>query len=174
MNIYIKFLAVVVFVITISPSCSKKDNLSLPQGWRMPLISEISDDWRKKDIGNYLLVRGDFNGDGVIDEARLLVREDGSGLGLFAFVSQGNHTFKIYLLDEMKGPISIHAMGIKKVSPGLYKTACGKGYWKCRKDEVPEITIQHDAIDYFKTESANSFFYWDIQASAFKRIWVSD
>lgn len=173
MNSVIKFVSVVIFVIVTLPSCHK-DNMSFPQGWRVPVSSEINDDWRKKNIDRYLLVKGDFNGDGAIDEARILVREDGSGLSLFAFVSQENHTVKAYLLDEMKGSGSIHAMGIKKVSSGLYKTACGKGYWACGNDEVPEISIQHDAIDYFKTESANSYFYWDAQTKAFKRIWISD
>jgi hypothetical protein len=122
----------------------------------------------------HLIVKGDFNGDGIIDTARLLFREDGSALGLFAFVSQKNYSFKVYLLDEIKGADAIHDMGIKKVSPGLYKTACGKGYWSCDKDELPELSIQNDSIDYFKTESAESFFYWDVRTNAFKRIWMSD
>lgn len=164
--------AIVVMILAVF-SCHK-DTTSIPQGWRAPISSELGDDWRKKEAERYLVVKGDFNGDRVIDEARLFVREDGSGLGLFGFVSEKNRTIKTYLLDEMKGSGSIHAMGIKKVSPGSYKTACGKGYWACRKDEVPEIQLQHDAMDYFKTESANSFFYWDAQASAFKRIWISD
>lgn len=118
--------------------------------------------------------KGDFNGDGIIDEAKLLVRKDGSGFGVFAFIYQKDHSFKIYQLDEMKDVKLIQAMGIKKVSPGTYKTACGKGYWDCQKDEVPEITIKNEIIDYFKTESANSFFYLDIKTNVFKRIWISD
>jgi hypothetical protein len=162
-------------ILLVAVSSCHKDTTSYPQGWRAPINSELGDDWRKKDAEKYLVVKGDFNGDAVTDEARLLVRADGSALGFFGFVSDKNHAVKTYLLDEMKGAGAIHAMGIKKVSPGLYKTACGKGYWTCRKpDEVPEIKIQHDAIDYFKTESANSFFYWDVQAHAFKRIWISD
>jgi len=173
MTRFIKYVSVVIFALAALTSCHK-DSVTFPHGWRLPTSTEIDDDWRKKDIDRYMIVKGDFNGDGVIDEARVLVRENGSGLGLFSFVSQKDHTVKAYLLDELKGVNSIHTMGIMKVSPGLYKTACGKGYWECNKGEVPEISLQHDAIDYFKTESANSYFYWDIQAKIFKRIWISD
>lgn len=50
----------------------------------------------------------------------------------------------------------------------------GKGYWGCKEDEVPEIKIESDAIEFFKYESASSFFYWDDEKSEFKRIWISD
>ena len=50
----------------------------------------------------------------------------------------------------MKDVKLMRAMGIKKVSTGIYKTACGKGYWDCQKDEMPEITINNEAIDYLR------------------------
>jgi hypothetical protein len=68
----------------------------------------------------------------------------------------------------------IHTIGIKKNACGSYKTACGKGYWDCRKDEPPEISIKNESIDYFKIEGAHSFFYWDDNSNDFKRIWISD
>ena len=149
-------------------------SMPLPLGWRVPTSSELNDDWRSNDPNKYEVLRGDFNGDGVVDQAMLLVPLKGRSLGLFVFLSQKNHTFKTYALDRIKDVALIKAMGIAKVSPGQYKTACGKGYWECAKDEAPEISIQHDAIDYFKTESANSYFYWDEQTKTFKRIWISD
>jgi len=62
-------------------------------------------------------------------------------------------------------------MGIEKASPGKYGTACGKGYFEYT-DEPPEIALKYDAIDYFKYESANSFFIWE--GNGFKRVWISD
>lgn len=140
----------------------------------MSANDELKDAWRNESKDKFTIVKGDFNGDGIVDEAKLLVREDGSGFGIFAFVSQKNQSFKAYLLDENKDKSLIRAMGIKKASSGIYKTACGKGYWGCKQDEVPEINIRNEAIDYFKTESANSFFYWDSETNNFKRIWISD
>jgi len=150
------------------------DKFELPEGWRTPNNVELEDRWRNVDNNKYIKIWGDFNGDGTIDEARLLVRNNPSSLGLFAFVSQPNHSYKSYFLDEMKGNIAIHAMGIRIVASGIYKTACGKGYWKCSNGETPEIVIKNEAIDYFKTESANSFFYWDSATNKFNRIWISD
>lgn len=109
-----------------------------------------------------------------MDQAMLLVSVEGRGLALFAFLSQANHTFKLYKLDTIKDTSSLRAMGVASVRPGTYKTACGKGYWKCKKGEVPEMTIRLDAINYFKTESANSYFYWDAKAAFFKKVWISD
>lgn len=167
----IKLVIVAIFVFSVA-SCSKAEQ-PLPQGWKL-LVFDTHDDWRKEDPSRYTIIRGDFNGDGIQDTARLLEPEDGAGIGLFVFISTGKDKFKTYLLDEMKDPDSVHSKGIRKVSPGIYKTACGKGYWPCGKDEVPEISIRYDAIDYFKTESASSYIYWDTQTSTFKRIWISD
>ncbi len=173
-KIRIAYLSCVVFLAALILSFSK-DTPRLPHGWRTPTDADISDDdWRKEDPDKYLIVKGDFNGDSIIDEARLLIREDSSGTGLFAFVSQKDHTVKACLLSESKSADLLHRLGIRKISPGTYKTACGKGYWECDKDEVPEISIQHDAIDYFIFESANEYLYWDTKAGTFKEIAISD
>lgn len=147
---------------------------SLPQGWRLPLSHEIEGYWRNDDPEKYLVVRGDFNGDGALDIARLLVQQSGNGASLYAFISRRHQSPKVYLLDEMKDVAILRAMGIAKAPPGKYNTACGKGYWKCGEEEVPEILLKNDSINYFKTESASSFYYWDNKSAGFKRIWISD
>jgi hypothetical protein len=170
-NAQIIFLTIIISLSVITACSNSKP---LPMGWE-PLSSDVlKDAWRNESENRFTVVKGDFNGDGITDEAKLLVRKDGSGFGVFAFVYQKDHSFKTYQLDEMKDVKLMRAMGIKKVSTGIYKTACGKGYWDCQKDEMPEITINNEAIDYFKTESANSFFYFDIKTKVFKRIWISD
>jgi hypothetical protein len=149
-------------------------NIELPSGWRAPIASELNEEWRSKDPNKYALVQGDFNGDGVEDQAMLLVSKQRHALGLFVFLSQKNQTFKKFLVDLIKDATQLQAMGIARVPPGRFKTACGKGYWKCKNKEAPEVSIQHEAIDYFKEESGNSYFYWDEQRKIFKRIWISD
>lgn len=168
----LKFLVVCIFVATALPVLGA--DILLPRGWRMPTNQELGDDWRNKDAKRFATATGDFNGDGKRDHAMLLVPVRGEGIGLFVFLSQKDNTLKAYRVDVIKDALSINAMGIRRVSSGQYKTACGKGYWDCGKGEVPEIRVEHDAVDYFKTESANSFFYWDKQAQAFKRAWMSD
>lgn len=150
------------------------DSTPLPRGWRMPTSSELGDDWRNVDPEKYSAIRGDFNGDGATDQAMLLMSLRGRGLGLFVFLSRKDRTLKVYTLDIIKDAALLRAMGIARVLPGQYRTACGKGYWACKKGEVPDVSIKHDAIDYFKTESASSYFYWDEHARGFKRVWISD
>lgn len=162
----------IIFLLSLITTCS--NDRHLPEGWRMPVTDELKDAWRNEGKDKFTIVKGDFNGDGIVDEANILVRQDNSGFAVFAFVSQKNHTFKTYLLDENKDKSMIRIMGIKKVPSNIYKTACGKGYWDCKQDEVSEINIRNEAIDYFKTESVNSFFYWDDRINNFKKIWISD
>ena len=148
----------------------------LPEGWRDPSKDEITDDAfkeRGKDPNRYLATKADFNGDGIIDTAKMLVNDSKNKMGLFVFISKEGK-FETILLDEIDGKSWVDAMGISVANSGEYKTACGKGYWEC-EEGVPEVLIlKHPAIDYFKFESANSFFVWDDISKSFKRIWMSD
>jgi hypothetical protein len=147
--------------------------LQLPAGWRYPLPNEVSQDWRDSSSHRFLRVSADFNGDGVTDEANLLVKEEGLEVALFARVSAGgaNH---VIMLDELDGLKGFWSMGIELVAPGEYETACGKGYWECESGEPEVLMLKNPAIDYFASESANSFFAWDVDTQSFQRIWISD
>ncbi len=160
----------------ISNACSGK---VIPQGWRVPTAAEIQDNnnpWRNSEKNKYLLVEGDFNGDGVIDEARLLIsKANPPQLGLFAFVSQKDGTFKNFLLVEIsKDPSHFKLLGIEKVSPGSYLTACGKGITDCGSDEPDKVTLLYDGINFFKEGSASMYFYWDQLTKEFKKAYIDD
>ncbi len=118
----------------------------------------------------FLTAIGDFNGDGVQDRALLLVR--GSKLGVFVCLTtaQGCDWRR---LEEMDLAF-IGVMGIAAVRPGKYKTACGKGYWECEKDEPALLVLKHDAIEFFKDESASSYYVFDRQKNTFVAIAISD
>ena len=100
-----------------------------------------------------------------------------SGQGLLVKLSEGNKYIWI-VLDTInwgeKYPHVDLSMGISKVSPGEYETACGKGYFECGPDEPEVLVLKLPGIDYFRFASANSFFYWDNASKSFKRIWISD
>jgi hypothetical protein len=68
----------------------------------------------------------------------------------------------------------IEAFGIELAKPGTYATACGKGYWDCKKGEPEELRLERAGIDFFKYESANSYFVWNAGKKKFDRIWMSD
>ncbi len=150
-------------------------NKTLPDGWRLPNKEESVVKWRPEGMAPYLVVKEDFNGDGVTDEARILVNIDKANFyGLFVFLSIGNK-IETMLLDTSSDKHFLKYMGIFPAKQGVYKTACAKGYGKpCGKGEPEEVTLLFPSIDYFMSEGAKSYFYWDKQIGSFKRIWISD
>jgi hypothetical protein len=146
----------------------------LPLGWRMPTAKELGDDidWRKEDPNRYLSVSGDFDGDKKQDSAQLLVNDARNSMALFVMLS--SNSYKPSLLDEIADKRMITVMGVALAKPAYYKTACGKGYYKCGKNEPENIRLKNPAIDYFKESSANSFFVWQPRTRRFVRLWMSD
>ena len=165
--------ALSILALVLLDASSSADPPALPHGWRIPSSAETNDDWRNQDSNRYLVVKADFNGDGIPDQARLLIHDGNSQVALFAFVSQKDRSFKTYSLDE-KNAAYLKVLGITKVPPGRYTTACGKGYAECRGGEQPEVVLGHHAIDYFKVEGPHSYFYWDSTAIVFKVVGISD
>jgi hypothetical protein len=164
--------AAVIAVSLLSTACAQYD---LPAGWRLPQLQEIyaSDNqagpWRDEDPDRYLVARGDFDGDGRDDHARLLVSADGKTYALFIFWASGSVT----QLDSMDAGF-LEVLGIKTLPPGRYRTVCGKGYRACEKGEPETLDLRYPGIDYFQEESADSVFYWSPSEKAFRRIWLSD
>lgn len=66
-------------------------------------------------------------------------------------------------------------MGIAKVEPGKYDTACGKGYFPCSQTGDPEVLdLKLPAINLFQYEGASSFWYWDRSYETFIEVPISD
>jgi len=150
-------------------------SLLLPPGWRMPVASEVGAARLANAAGKgHLIVEGDFNGDGLVDRAVLLVRCEGRRFGLFAFLSSRSGQPKAYLLHEDSIEL-LRRIGIQLVKPGRYETACGKKYTDtCGHHNLPVIHLEHDAINYFQPESAEAYFYWDQATGKFDIVYISD
>ena len=68
-------------------------------------------------------------------------------------------------------------MGIETKAPGELVYACFDTDKSCGFDDYdrrPRLTLQCDAIVYFKLESAASAFYWSSKLKRFVRVWISD
>jgi hypothetical protein len=144
----------------------------MPDGWRSPAKAELAtpgDAWREDNSGHYQSFTGDFDGDGTVDKAELLVSTNGRRFGLFVFLGNGR---RLLLLREKIE--FLPSFGISKVGPSTFPTACGKGYWACKKGEPAEVTVAHDGILFFKSESAASVFLWSPAKKRFIQTWVSD
>jgi hypothetical protein len=125
--------------------------------------------WRDVDADKYARVRADFDGDGKEDEARFLVNLTGDKYALF--VSFGSGASVRLNVDRIAG---LEPMGLRVLSPGKYESACGKGYWECKKGEPDVLRLSKPAVVYFQNESAESVFYWFSSAKKFRRVWLSD
>ncbi len=143
-------------------------------GWRSPTKADLGDEigWRKEDPALYLAGSADFDGDGKQDSVCLLVNDKENRMGLFVQLSKQPR--KKIQLTEFEDKSWLKVMGVRIALPGKYKTACGKGYWACKKGEPESLNLKLPAIDYFQEGSANSFFIWDKKTRQFRRIWMSD
>jgi hypothetical protein len=146
----------------------------IPGGWELASTeSYLKEDvqWYKGNMPNK--IQADFNGDNVMDTAWILINKKDKKWGLFVTLSSKNKTIKVIQIDEneLKGKIF---MGITPLKPGKHKTACGKGYWKCGKEEKPYLLLRNTGIFYFKFESAGSVYHWSNNESNFLQTWLSD
>ncbi len=141
------------------------------ESWRPPTAAELADEWRSHDKDRYAVARGDFDGDGKEDTARLMISPDGKRAAIVVELS-AKGTMVIGLEDA--APDILGVMGISVVRAGTHKTACGKGYWKCEPGEPAVLTLKSDGIEYFKDGSANSVFYLPSGGREFRRVWLSD
>jgi hypothetical protein len=146
-----------------------------PPGWRFPEEADYTGSWQafRTVIPEPFHVQADFNGDGLPDDAWILFSSLDKAWGLFVFLAQQDGPPKVITLDKNPGKIRPQYTGIKIVQPGDYKTACGKGYFKCGPSQPDVLHLVLPAINYFVFEGANSFFLWDTPSASFKRTWMS-
>jgi hypothetical protein len=145
-----------------------------PPGWRFPEETDYSGSWQafRTLIPEPFHVQADFNGDGLPDDAWIMLSTLHKGPCLFVFLAQQEGDPKVIALDKNPVTIKPQQMGIKLVQPGDYKTACGKGYYKCGPNDPEVLHLALPAINYFVFEGASSFFWWDAQSQSFKRTWM--
>jgi hypothetical protein len=156
----------------------------LPPGWRLPLAREMADEpLRKNSPTRYAKVVGDFNGDGVDDEAFLLKSTRFSGEALWVHLSGPGGTFSWVMLSEIRWGKEYQnvklGMGIDLIKPGVVPYACfdSAPYDDCQwgdRKAMPKLRLQDPGIMYFRFESAASMYFWSNSKQRFLRVWFSD
>jgi hypothetical protein len=164
-----KIPIIALFLIALASVCSAQE---MPTGWTKPGPKLTHQDFRRTDANHFLVATGDFNGDGVQDKAFLLVNQRTQKLGFFVCLTTetGCDWHRLEVLDIA----FLDVMGIAKVKPGQYETACGKGYWECGKDEPEKLSTKRDAVEFFKDESASSVYVYNPRTHKFISIATSD
>lgn len=144
----------------------------LPEGWRRPTRSETSGAWRKESPTRFLVVRGDFDGDGKQDVAELLVNPSIKQFGVFVKLAAAGQWHSLITFDLE----AIGRYAIDFVKPGKYKTACGKGYgdYACAHGEPDFLVLKHPAVDFIYTHSSDIIYYWDQKSKTFLEVQMSD
>lgn len=154
--------------ITLTSSIANAGGPALPEQWRMATEEETYQEYSDSHLNT--LIAGDFNGDGLTDGAIIAITADNKKQELVVFLYNKNHIEQWQVLDSL--PFSgFVSMGLAKVSPGKTKVLC-ETEDECKSGYKKEITIENDAIDYFRPESANSLFIY--KNGEFKQIWQSD
>jgi hypothetical protein len=175
-------------------SCTRSEaiGVALPEGWKKPEGKGFQAKWRLKNPEKFLSVGDDFNCDGLTDSAFILQPSSGSGVGLFVFLRDSSGGFShrcLYdsrsdsaniknLTREQKDQIQLRfrsIYGIGVVEKGLYKTACGKDYYDCEKNEPTEALLKCKGIDFFPYDSGgNIYYYWEPITNSFHSQTMSD
>lgn len=165
---------IAMLAISVLPLASWAIDIRPPAGWRSPEPADLTGTWRAGDPLRHAVVIGDFDGNGVEDEARLLISERSNRSGLFIFLRQVNGSYRTHRLDRAEDRSLISAMGVRKLPAGSYTTACGKGYFDCGAKQGKEIAVLHSAIEYFNFESYSIYYHWHPRKKKFLREWISD
>lgn len=147
-----------------------------PRGWRFPQESDYLGNWKnfRKDLPVPFHVRADFNGDKITDDAWILIRTDDVGWGLFVFLSRRPGTVRTIRLDNHPKDANPQTMGLGLAQKGKHQTACGKGYWECKRGEPAVLPLRNPGFEYFVYESSSSIFYWNQSTNKFKRVAITD
>jgi len=138
-----------------------------PEGWNFPADDETSQTWRKSDSQKFLAVSGDFNGDGRVDDAKILLSEDKKLLGLFVFLSNFQDSYKIIELDQ-KAYEYIDVIGIELFEKGIYRQRGDKAFHE------GDISFKNDSIKYFKYDGAYGVYSWNAKFGKFEFVGLND
>ena len=148
----------------------------MPPGWRLPTDSELAygPSFREQNATRYLVAKGDFDGDGIDDIARLLVTANGKGYGLVLTFGGRSREGKHLMLE--RGLVTDLALvGIDVESVGDRELICrgtDAGYDWCRPGEPTKLVLRNPAILRF-VEGKSGYLYY-LRGTHFHRLWVSD
>ena len=125
MNRIVKAL---LLILMLSSAAESQKDLTALRSWRAPTAAEPGSaeeqKWPEDDPARHLTMTGDFDGDSKPDQARLMVRGDGKAFALFVKLGAREGPLK---LDEFADITMLPSIGIRRVAPGEYPTACAKG-----------------------------------------------
>ncbi len=143
---------------------------TLPDGWRKPTAAEAKGAWRNKSAARFLVVKGDFDGDGHDDLAELLGSDAGNEFALFVRLSTQHNTWQ----SIHGGRAAVADFGIRLVHSGKRDMLCSDDPSVCAPGTAKSLDLTNSAIEFFTYGEASSIFYWDKSAKRFRAAPMSD
>ena len=133
-----------------------------PAGWRFPTEADYKDAWveYRDRFPVPFHVSADFDGDGVVDHAWILIRREGNGFGLFVFFGsrKGNpHVVEVFAYDEC----CAQSYALALVSPGRHLTVCGRGGGggECSPAQPKSVTLKYSGFEFITLGTASGLYY---------------
>lgn len=138
-----------------------------------------SEKWRKANVADYqqlknhhkypYFVSGDFNGDGKLDEAWVMIRQDRPAWGVFLYLAGDKAPIN---LMEYRGHLKDieQALVMTKAPKGTYQTACGNSQVvSCLPNEPDAVTIKSTGFILSQANS-NALVFWDKRLKSFTKV----
>ncbi|MFV5513795.1 hypothetical protein [Acinetobacter gerneri] len=154
--------------------CTSSENIKVipSNNWRVADQDDVIDDWARYDSPNKII--DDFNSDGKPDIAQILLKEN-SKTGYSFVVKMGGKDSRQFVL-ESNNAIKPQSIAIELLEPSkeVWESACEKGHWDCKSDEVRQFVISKPSIQFCYIESACNVYMWSDRNQNFIKIPISD
>jgi hypothetical protein len=140
--------------------------------WRYPQESDIKDDWDEYRImfPEPFHVKGDFDGNGVVDDVWILLKKESKGWGVFVFMrgpaGKKPRIIKIHSSNEE----GADEHGLFYYPPQVLETACTKGIKGCKEGQMRTFELKRPAFLFFEFEAETKLYSWDPATKSFKMI----
>jgi len=158
------------FLITAAVSLAGTD--LPPDGWRFPTEADFSRSWAeyRDRFPTPFHVSADFNGDGLIDDAWILIREKGVGFGLFVFLGRKDGRSRVIeVFSHLECCAQFYALAL--ASPGRLSAVCGD---ECSPDKRKSVLLKNPGFEFITLGTASGLYYWSPSANHFRSIPVAD
>lgn len=141
---------------------------TLPKQYRIPTNEVLSAEWRKGAPDEYATVAADFNGDGLVDGAFLVVDENHKKIVLMVVLISKNLS-ETWLELQAMGYAALKYQGIALVDPSNVSVYKGD-----LADETKHsMTLKFNSIKSFSSEGPSSIFTWDRSKMQFQQHWLT-
>jgi hypothetical protein len=154
---------------------------ALVPGYRLPDESAYGPLWAAVESRNWqtrdgsgltkaeFWTSGEFNGDGTIDYAYILVEDSTDTRVLFSFLSVADGYEAVRLTSGFPWGIWLRTLPSGQYS----RTKAGVNRGDSSPSEL-EFEAANQVIEFFQFEGAASSFVWNTAAQSFDRFWTSD